>query len=69
MGCIAVHGPFYGTYLAAKRILRCNPFFKGGFENVPKKNGQEASEILATSHPFVAKQLAQEPGPHFLGQG
>jgi len=30
------HGVFKGTYLAAKRILKCNPFFKGGFDPVPK---------------------------------
>lgn len=29
------HGPFKGTYLAAKRILRCNPFCKGGYDPVP----------------------------------
>ena len=29
------HGPFRGTYLAVKRILRCNPFCKGGYDPVP----------------------------------
>ncbi|MEL3907082.1 MAG: membrane protein insertion efficiency factor YidD [Treponema sp.] len=29
------YGPFKGTYLAVKRILRCNPFFKGGYDPVP----------------------------------
>ena len=29
------HGPFQGTYLAVKRILRCNPFCKGGYDPVP----------------------------------
>lgn len=30
-------GAFKGTYLAIHRILRCNPFFKGGFDPVKKK--------------------------------
>ncbi len=30
-------GYFKGTYLAIYRILRCNPFCKGGYDPVPKK--------------------------------
>ena len=29
------YGPFKGSYLAIKRILRCNPFSKGGYDPVP----------------------------------
>jgi uncharacterized protein len=29
------HGMFKGTYLALVRILKCNPFFSGGFDPVP----------------------------------
>lgn len=29
------YGPFKGVYLACKRILKCNPLFKGGFDPVP----------------------------------
>jgi len=29
------HGIFKGGYLAITRILRCNPFCKGGFDPVP----------------------------------
>lgn len=32
---IEKYGPFKGTYLALKRILRCNPFSKGGSDPVP----------------------------------
>ena len=28
-------GPFKGTGMALLRILRCNPFCKGGYEPVP----------------------------------
>ncbi len=31
-------GFFMGTFLGIFRILRCNPFSKGGFDPVPLKN-------------------------------
>jgi hypothetical protein len=32
---IAVHGPLRGLLLAAWRLLRCNPFARGGLDLVP----------------------------------
>ncbi|MBP3366318.1 MAG: membrane protein insertion efficiency factor YidD [Treponema sp.] len=32
---IQKHGPVKGLYIAVKRILRCNPFSKGGYDPVP----------------------------------
>ncbi len=29
------YGFFKGTYLTVKRVLRCNPFCKGGYDPVP----------------------------------
>ncbi|MBR5923397.1 MAG: membrane protein insertion efficiency factor YidD [Clostridia bacterium] len=34
---IKVHGAFKGSALAVWRILRCNPFSKGGYDPVPEK--------------------------------
>lgn len=34
---ILKHGFFKGILLGAWRILRCNPFSKGGFDKVPDK--------------------------------
>ena len=34
---IRIHGIFKGFYLAVFRIIRCNPFCRGGFDPVPPK--------------------------------
>lgn len=34
---IATHGALKGTALSVWRILRCNPFCKGGYDPVPPK--------------------------------
>ena len=34
---ILKHGVFYGVFLGIIRILKCNPFSKGGFDKVPDK--------------------------------
>lgn len=34
---INIHGAFKGTILAIWRILRCNPFSKGGIDPVKEK--------------------------------
>ncbi|MBO4596442.1 MAG: membrane protein insertion efficiency factor YidD [Bacteroidaceae bacterium] len=32
---IRKHGPFYGFYLAVRRILRCHPWGGSGYDPVP----------------------------------
>jgi len=34
MQAVEKHGAIYGTWLGTKRILRCQPFCKGGFDPV-----------------------------------
>lgn len=34
---ITKYGSIKGSYLTIKRILRCNPFNKGGYDPVPEK--------------------------------
>lgn len=35
---ITIYGSIKGMYLSVKRILRCNPFNKGGLDPVPIKH-------------------------------
>ena len=35
MEAIEKHGAIKGSFLAIYRILRCNPFSKGGYDPVP----------------------------------
>jgi putative membrane protein insertion efficiency factor len=35
MDAIEKHGALKGSWMAAGRILRCNPFCKGGYDPVP----------------------------------
>ena len=37
IGVINEFGLFKGLFLTVKRILKCNPFSKGGYDPVPKK--------------------------------
>lgn len=32
---VTKYGALKGSFLAIKRVLRCNPFFKGGYDPVP----------------------------------
>ena len=32
---IEKYGAFYGSFLGIKRIFKCNPFSKGGYDPVP----------------------------------
>lgn len=34
---IQIHGAFKGSFMGMWRILRCNPFSKGGYDPVPEK--------------------------------
>ena len=37
---LCIHGALRGSALAAKRILRCNPWHEGGFDPVPGTDPQ-----------------------------
>ena len=41
---ITEHGAFVGFFMAVWRILRCNPFSKGGYDPVPPKRKKDKKE-------------------------
>lgn len=45
---IEIHGVFKGSFLTAKRLLRCHPFCKGGIDPVPEKKSAVNNEQLTT---------------------
>ncbi|MBO4318154.1 MAG: membrane protein insertion efficiency factor YidD [Mailhella sp.] len=55
LDAIEIHGVFKGILLAAWRILRCNPFSKGGYDPVPPAK-RKNSALNATSEITNGKQ-------------
>lgn len=51
LDALRVHGAGRGAWLAAGRILRCNPWHPGGYDPVPE----------ATARPGAAQQTARLP--------
>jgi uncharacterized protein len=50
---VAKHGLLYGSALALWRILRCNPFARGGYDPVP---GKKAAKSVATERPNAGQK-------------
>ncbi|MBN2281312.1 MAG: membrane protein insertion efficiency factor YidD [Candidatus Marinimicrobia bacterium] len=38
---LQTHSLIYALFLSIKRILKCNPLFKGGIDEVPLKKGHQ----------------------------
>ncbi len=47
---VEIHGPVKGAWLALGRLLRCQPFCRGGFDPVPEKKFQGSPNKKFSSH-------------------
>lgn len=52
---VKTHGPIKGFLLAGWRLIRCNPFTKGGVDPVPVKGAWRANIDLAGNPRELAK--------------
>jgi putative membrane protein insertion efficiency factor len=48
---ITTHGPLRGSYLAARRLLRCHPWNPGGVDHVPPKRSGNAPTTPSSMEP------------------
>jgi uncharacterized protein len=58
---VAVHGARRGFLLAVKRLLRCRPFTKGGFDPVPNEDTVVGPRLQAPSAPWLCAQGTPAP--------
>ncbi|MCF7890364.1 membrane protein insertion efficiency factor YidD [Candidatus Bipolaricaulota bacterium] len=42
---IEEYGAIKGTYMAIKRVLRCHPLNSGGYDPLPKEDGEEEMDM------------------------
>jgi putative membrane protein insertion efficiency factor len=49
--CLRLHGAFKGSYLTARRILRCHPFHPGGYDPPPLPAGYPGPEAPTPPNP------------------
>jgi putative membrane protein insertion efficiency factor len=48
-GAIRNHGALRGTYLAARRLIKCTPLHPGGFDPVPAPRGKPVCHAVAST--------------------
>lgn len=62
-GSVLTHGSAKGLALATVRLLRCNPWNKGGVNPVPVK-GRWVSDVYPDGRPRLDPQLDKPDGEH-----
>ncbi len=55
MQALQRHGAAAGSYLAARRLLRCHPFCLGGHDPVPEARPKLFTRLLSSSTSFRSR--------------
>ena len=58
MDALRIHGPFMGTYLAVRRILRCHPWGGSGYDPVPGTEQPATKTFFVDVHTHRVGQQA-----------
>jgi hypothetical protein len=53
LASVRTHGPIKGLLLAAWRLLRCNPWSRGGIDHVPEKGSWRGGKDVRPTHERV----------------
>lgn len=65
---LRVHGFFKGTALASWRLLRCNPFSKGGWDPVPVGRRSRSAPLADPAATNTEDRRAQTPASAALSE-
>ena len=62
MEAIELHGSWHGSRLALWRLLRCNPFCRGGFDPVPTEPRRRRGSCNDHERISTGAELGSAPG-------
>ncbi len=66
LGAVERHGALLGSYLAARRLIRCHPWNAGGYDPVPERRRRHRKNVAhgATSAAVLPAVLADAGESH-----